>query len=59
LVLDPELRLTLMGQVNESALAPRAAAAWLAHQLATESGGGIPVSELDQPFIVFGATLGH
>ncbi len=59
LVLDPELRLALMGQVNEDALAPRAAAAWLAHKLATGSGGGIQVSELDQPFIVFGATLKH
>lgn len=59
LVLDPELRLALMGQVNEDALTPRAAAAWLAHKLAVDSGGGIQVSELDQPFIVFGATLGQ
>jgi histidine phosphotransferase ChpT len=59
LVLDPELRLALMGQVDENTLAPRAAAAWLAHQIAVDSGGSIQVSELGQPFIVFGATLGQ
>jgi histidine phosphotransferase ChpT len=58
LVLDPELRTTLIGGADEDALAPRAAAAWMAHRIAVESGGGIQVSELGQPFIVFGATLG-
>ena len=33
LVLDPELRLALLGQVDEDKLAPRAAAAWLAASL--------------------------
>jgi histidine phosphotransferase ChpT len=59
LVLDPELRTALMGGADEDALAPRAAAAWLAHRIAVESGGEIQVSELGQPFIVFGAALGN
>ncbi len=59
LVLDPELRLALLGEVDEGALAPRAAAAWLAHRIAVESGGSIQVSDPDQPFILFGATLGR
>ncbi len=57
LVLDPELRAALLGQTAAAALAPRAAAAWLAHQIAVESGGGIQVSDPDAPFILFGATL--
>jgi histidine phosphotransferase ChpT len=59
LVLDPELRLALLGDVDENTLAPRAAAAWLAHRIAVESGGSIQVSDPDQPFILFGATLGQ
>jgi histidine phosphotransferase ChpT len=59
LVLDPELRTALVGEADENALAPRAAAAWLAHKIALDSGGGIVVSEPGQPFILFGATLGQ
>lgn len=59
LVLDPELRLALLGEVDDDTLAPRAAAAWLAHRIAVESGGSIQVSDPDQPFILFGATLGR
>jgi histidine phosphotransferase ChpT len=57
LVLDSELRMALVGDADETAIAPRAAAAWLAHLIATESGGGVQVSDPDQPFILFGATL--
>jgi histidine phosphotransferase ChpT len=59
IVLDPELRTALIGEADENALAPRAAAAWLAHKIALDSGGGIQVSEPGQPYIVFGATLGN
>ncbi len=59
LVLDNELRTALIGEADENNLAPRAAAAWLAHRIALESGGGIQVSDPDQPFILFGATLGR
>ncbi len=57
LVLDSELRTALVGDADENAIAPRAAAAWLAHLIASESGGGVQVSNPDQPFILFGATL--
>ncbi len=57
LVLDPELRLALLGQVDEDSLAPRAAAAWLAHKLAADNGGAIQASEASEPFLLFGATI--
>lgn len=57
IVLDPELRLTLLGEVEESRLAPRAAAAWLAHRLAADNGGSIRVSDPAEPFLLFGATI--
>ena len=58
LVLDPELRNALLGQADEANLAPRAAAAWLAHRLATDSGGAIQVSDISDPVLLFGATIG-
>jgi histidine phosphotransferase ChpT len=57
IVLDPELRLALLGEVDEARLAPRAAAAWLAYRLATDNGGSIQVSEPGEPFLLFGATI--
>jgi histidine phosphotransferase ChpT len=57
LVLDPELRKALLGDVEEATLAPRAAAAWLAHRLATDSGGSIQISDISDPVILFGATI--
>ena len=57
LVLDPELRKALLGDVAEDDLAPRAAAAWLAHKLATSNGGAIQVSDPSDPFLLFGATI--
>jgi histidine phosphotransferase ChpT len=57
LVLDPELRTALLGQADEERMAPRAAAAWLAHKLATENGGMIQASDPADPFLLFGATI--
>lgn len=59
LVLDPELRKALTGGVAAAELTPRAAAAWLVHTLATESGGTAVVSPGDADFLMFGATLGR
>ena len=59
LVLDPELRTALQGDVDENSLTPRAAAAWLVHRLARDSGGSVQVSDPADPFLVFGATLGN
>ncbi|ODU21517.1 MAG: histidine phosphotransferase [Sphingomonas sp. SCN 67-18] len=58
LVLDPELRTALQGDIDETALTPRAAAAWLVYRLARDSGGSVQVSDPADPFLVFGATLG-
>jgi histidine phosphotransferase ChpT len=58
LVLDPELRTALTGETGDDALTPRAAAAWLVHRLATDSGGTAMVSPADAGFLLFGATLG-
>lgn len=57
LILDDNIRKALTGDLAESELTPRVAAAWMAHQIATQSGGEIQVSEPDQPFLLFGATL--
>jgi histidine phosphotransferase ChpT len=57
LVLDAELRDALSGRTDEAALTPRAAAAWLVHQLASANGGNVQVSAPGDPFVMFGATL--
>ncbi|MEP6785607.1 MAG: histidine phosphotransferase family protein [Sphingomonadales bacterium] len=59
ILLDPELRNALTGGISAAELTPRAAAAWLVHTLATESGGGAVVSASDADFLMFGATLGR
>jgi histidine phosphotransferase ChpT len=57
LVLDAELRTALSGTANESTLAPRAAAAWLAHRIVADSGGEIKISDSSEPYLLFGAVL--
>jgi histidine phosphotransferase ChpT len=57
IVLDNELRRALLGEADEDALAPRAAAAWLAYKLASEGGGSIQASDPSEPFLLFGATV--
>lgn len=57
LVLDPELRTALQGQVDAASLTPRAAAAWLIHRIVSDAKGSIQISEPDAPALVFGATL--
>lgn len=58
LVLDPELRSALTGHSGDRELTPRAAAAWLVHRLAVDSGGVAMVSDSGSEFLLFGATLG-
>ena len=57
LVLDAELRMALNGEAREDSVTPRAAAAWLVHLLAVESGGHSQVLEPDPTVLLFGATL--
>jgi histidine phosphotransferase ChpT len=57
-ILDPEIRKALLGEVADGDVASRGAAAWLAHQLVKKHGGAIQASEADAPFLLFGATIG-
>ncbi|HEX8412808.1 MAG TPA: histidine phosphotransferase family protein [Sphingomicrobium sp.] len=57
LVLDPELRTALLGQTAADAIAPRAAAAWLVHALATEMGGTVQASDGSDGVLLLGATI--
>lgn len=58
LVLDPEIRAAVLGETDPAQVAPRAAAAWLAYQIAIKNRGSIRASAPDAPFLLFGATLG-
>lgn len=57
LVLDPELRDALLGKLGDEGVTPRAAAAWLAHSLATDMRGRIQISEPEEGVLVFGAAI--
>ena len=57
LVLDAELRTALNGEAAEDSLTPRAAAAWLVHLLAVETGGHSQVLAPDPTVLLFGATI--
>jgi histidine phosphotransferase ChpT len=56
LAVDPEIAATFNGEVEESALTPRAAAAWLARSLAIENGGSVQLS-IEDGVLLFGAIL--
>jgi len=57
IVLDPELRRVLVGEMSEDEVAPRAAAAWLAHSLVEEGDGRIQVADGDEGMLIIGASL--
>jgi histidine phosphotransferase ChpT len=57
IVLDPELRRVLAGEMGEDEVAPRAAAAWLAHSLVEEGGGRIQVADGEEGILIVGASL--
>ena len=57
IVLDPELRRVLVGEMQEDEVAPRAAAAWLAHSLVEEGGGSIQVADGEEGMLIIGASL--
>jgi histidine phosphotransferase ChpT len=57
IVLDPELRRVLVGEMSEDEVAPRAAAAWLAHSLVQEGGGQIQVADGEEGILIIGASL--
>ncbi len=57
IVLDPELKQVLVGQTSEDSIAPRAAAAWLVHCLATDGGGEVQVMDGEPGMLLLGASL--
>jgi histidine phosphotransferase ChpT len=57
LVLDQELRTTLLGEQGETMITPRAAAAYLVHSLVQAGSGSVQVSEPDSPALLFGVTM--
>ena len=57
ILLDPVLRETLATGGNGGAIEPRAAGAWLAHNLASEAGGSIQLSDPAGEVLMIGATL--
>ena len=57
IVLDPELKKVLVGEMSEDEVAPRAAAAWLAHSLVEEGGGRIQVADGEEGILIVGASL--
>ena len=57
IVIDPELKKALVGDVSEDDLAPRAAAAWLVHCLVQEGGGQVQVADGQEGMLLIGASL--
>jgi histidine phosphotransferase ChpT len=57
IVLDPELKKVMIGAADENAIAPRAAAAWLAHSLVEEAGGQVQLMDEEQGVLLIGASL--
>jgi histidine phosphotransferase ChpT len=57
IVLDPELKSALIGRSDEESIAPRAAAAWLAHSLVADGGGEIQVSDETENMLLIGASI--
>ncbi len=57
LVLDPEIRGTLVDGPGETAVTPRAAAAYMVHTLVAESGGSMQIFEPSEGIMIFGAVF--
>ena len=57
IVVDPELKRTLLGESAEDAVAPRVAAAWLVHCLVQEGGGSLQYSDADEGVLLLGASV--
>jgi histidine phosphotransferase ChpT len=57
ILLDPVLRETLARGGTQGSIEPRAAGAWLAHNLTAEAGGSIQLSDASSPALLIGATL--
>ncbi len=56
-LVDPTLRETIVKGASGGTVEPRAAGAWLAHELAAEAGGSIQLSDPSAEVLVIGVTL--
>ena len=57
IVIDPELKRALLGQIDEHSIAPRGAAAWLVHCLVKDAGGQIQIAGGDDGTLLIGAQI--
>lgn len=57
LILDPEIRNALLGEVDPDFLSPRTSAAWLVHMLVSEHGGSVQASQPEEGLLMIGARL--
>ena len=57
IVLDPELRATLVDGPQPGGVTTRAAAAFMVHAMAAEAGGAVTVHDAENGVLMFGATL--
>lgn len=57
IVLDGEMRAALTGEMDDTVVTPRAAAAYLVHSLVTQGGGSLQVSPPDADVLLFGASF--
>ncbi|MCP3734435.1 histidine phosphotransferase family protein [Sphingomonas sp. RP10(2022)] len=57
IILDPELRTTLVNGEGDGGVTPRAAAAYLVHTLAGQAGGAVQISEPADNVMIFGAVF--
>jgi histidine phosphotransferase ChpT len=56
-LVDPTLRETILKGDSGGTVEPRAAGAWLAHELAAEAGGSIQLSDPSSELLLIGVTL--
>ncbi len=56
-LVDPTLRDTIIKGATGEGVEPRAAGAWLAHELAAEAGGSIQLSDPSSELLLIGVTL--
>jgi histidine phosphotransferase ChpT len=56
-LVDPTLRETIVKGASNGAVEPRAAGAWLAHELAAQAGGSIQISDPSSELLLIGVTL--
>jgi histidine phosphotransferase ChpT len=56
-LVDPTLRETIVKGASNGGVEPRAAGAWLAHELAAQAGGSIQISDPSSELLLIGVTL--